>query len=346
MSKSCLKLKYENLINHKSDCKDFSQYKQSFLLMEHQQTKEKRLIRLSCNKILVCYPCADKYLQEKSATYKSLISSLFAKYPKLKIGHLVLTLNHKSILHKKELLFEFFKLGNEFIKTQFKDAAIISALHSWSSSNPEKPHYHIHFLIIFLDKNSNYLNYWIDLDNLKYNWENFLNTSIIGYSEPENDSENFTKGFDKTKLQNNVLYYQYYQKKDIKQIKHKITYLFRSPIIDYVKDFGKTILSREYLENINNIAGKQRFRFLGWLSNSQKKKNLAKMGISTFSRKICLLGNDWKVIERCKVIREYEKQGKFFVVVIDSQNNHIHIESSNIYSSNFLLKYKTYHLNL
>lgn len=222
------------------------------------EEEEIRYVVLGCGNSLICERCGKISSAKKYFRVRSLLVSLSNRFPDSQMASIIFTIPHDHYIHKnlsRKNLIKVFDKVRKIIKTIFPDCPFLSVLHTWSSSDPNNRHVHIHCLIFGIRANARLWHLFYPQDTIKKMWQQALKYP-----------------FDIN------LHMQYWKLKNMRKTIHCLRYTLRSPIIDFLKQ-GNIKLTRKFLDNVNPLLRLHRMRWYGWMCNRNLKKTLETFGI-------------------------------------------------------------------
>jgi len=231
--------------------------------VEEEGKTEYKYIKLGCGNPLVCCECGKTALHKKLSRTYSLAIALGKRFPTAEMASIVFTVPHAHNIHKFPSLTHFqflFKTVHTIISKIFPGCPHLSVLHTWSSKDPNNKHIHIHCLIFGIREDKTLPHLFFPSLQINSLWQKMLNYPL---------STN--------------IHMKYWLLSHKPKTSHALKYTLRSPILDFDKHMNFK-LTREYIENIDLLAGFQRMRWYGWMSNVHLKNTLFLFGIFLTSK--------------------------------------------------------------
>lgn len=299
---------WNNFVGKSTNCSSFQRNNTliRYKIEEEGITRYKYSI-LGCGVSLLCVRCGKLSLYRKLSRTYSLFTSLGVRFPNAKIASIVFTVPHEHPIHKNPSHKNFnnlFNIVHEIISYIFPKCPHLSVLHTWSSSDPNNKHIHIHCLIIGIKDNASLQHLYYPADQINSIWQKKLN-----YPYSTN------------------IHIEYWLLKYKPKTSHALKYTLRSPILDFNKH-NNSKLTYEYIQNMNPLINYQRMRWYGWLSNVKLKKTLASFNIFLSNAK-----HDNKYNFVCIVRAIYSKSHLGFFT-----EDHVFVPKSDVVSSIINLK--------
>lgn len=223
-------------------------------VIQYQSKKDPtkfRWVDIGCGKTTLCKACGESYGKRKSASYVSLVTALWLKFPRLKPCHWVFTLPHDHPWHTHETHQSYSKLFEAVAKTiniLLPGVGYTLILHNHSSRQPEHPHIHIHAIIFPVTAAGIVRDSFVPHSRVKLVYADALGIEI----DPS-------------------VHMEFFDKKHYRQLFHAVRYNFRSPIKDFAID-DKCVMTDDYLIRMAHLIGVHRIRHYGWMANHIRAK--------------------------------------------------------------------------
>jgi len=241
------------------NCASF-QYNKRFIKLEVEKDEflEYKYIPLGCGNSLICEECGKISLYKKLSRTFSLTTALSIRFPESEIASIVFTVPHNHKIHNfpsRKYFDILFSHVHKILNTIFPDCPHLLVLHTWSSKDPNDKHIHIHSLIFGIRESGKLQHLFYPAHQINKLWQDALDYPY----------------------QTNI-HIKYWHLKNRPKTSHALKYTLRSPIGDFVKKIN-SVLTIDYICNINLLVGFQRIRWFGWMCNTKMKKTLAQFGI-------------------------------------------------------------------